>query len=67
MLDSGGPKPYQLHENSEYLSGNQLSRQTLVAKDQSQEGNSPDNLLKSLSEFLSGKGGLYAKTARRLA
>lgn len=66
-MDKGGPKPYRLQENSECRKKTNIARQSLVAKDQTREGNSPNNLLKSLSEYLSGKGSFYAKTARRLA
>ena len=47
----GGPKLYQSQGNSEYRL-NLSYRQTLGAKIQSREGNSPDRTLRSLSNRL---------------
>ncbi len=53
-MDKGGPKPYRIQGNSEYL-WQVWSRQTFCAKVESQKGNSPDRSLRSFSIFLVGK------------
>ncbi len=50
-LGKGGPKPYRIQGNSKYLFF-KIYRQTLGAKVQSREGNSPDRTLRFQSNIL---------------
>jgi hypothetical protein len=51
LLDEGEDSSYQTRENSEYEDSS-MSRQTLGAKVHSQEGNSPEERLRSLNDIL---------------
>ncbi len=66
-MGAGGVLPYQAQGNSENINLVKQRNQSLGAKVQRREGNSPDRKLRSLSNRLREKGDFLIGTANRWA